>query len=75
MLCEYSTVYCNFTFLFFFYCLFCFVFFPRKSVCPGELVPESVGKLMLQIGPPRLGDASSCTCSEMPVTEVLLNGS
>lgn len=48
----------------------------RKSVSPSGLVSGglSVGKLMLQTISPHLGHTSSCTCSEMPVTELLLNG-
>lgn len=49
----------------------------RKSVSPGGLVSGglSMGNLILRTGPPHLGDTSSCTCSEMSGTEVLLNGS
>lgn len=49
----------------------------RKSLSPGGLVSGGlgVGKLVMRTGPPRLGDTSARTCSETPVTEMLLNGS
>uniref|UniRef100_A0A8C6UA44 Ring finger and CCCH-type domains 2 n=1 Tax=Neogobius melanostomus TaxID=47308 RepID=A0A8C6UA44_9GOBI len=49
----------------------------RKSISPSGLVSGglNVGKLMLRAGPPILSDTSSCTCPEMPMSEVLLNGS
>lgn len=49
----------------------------RKSVSPGGQVSGSlsVGKLMLQTGPPHLDDTSFCTAPETSVTELLLKGS
>lgn len=49
----------------------------RKSLSPGGFVSGGLGmgKLVLRAGPSHLGDTSSRACSEMPVTEVLLNGS
>ncbi|KAM3599288.1 uncharacterized protein V6R79_003243 [Siganus canaliculatus] len=49
----------------------------RKSLSPGGLVSGGlgVGKLVLRTGPPRLGDTAARACPEMPVTEMLLNGS